>query len=210
MFDSKQSGKIKNDKIQKRRVELAYYSFDIKYRLERENVTAFTLFRAYGSGISLDIGKLLKSLCQPGVTWMMHLVRLRNLPFFVNDVKRLSASFNLCADFFQPDALPLIKITMPYERLSADLKGTRPSSSHIRFLFTVIEEYSRFPFACPDMLSKIVIKCLTQLSVIFGIPMFVHLDRVPASCRPKWKPYIGTEFHLVVPLHITPRQWTVR
>lgn len=54
MFDSKQAGKIKkNDKIQRWRVELACYIFDIKYRPGRDNVTADTLSRAYCSAVSL-------------------------------------------------------------------------------------------------------------------------------------------------------------
>lgn len=43
----------KNDKIQRWRVELACYIFDIKYRPGRDNVTADTLSRAYCSAVSL-------------------------------------------------------------------------------------------------------------------------------------------------------------
>ena len=45
MFDSKQRGKIKNDKIMRWRLELSTYSFDINYRCGKENMPADTLSR---------------------------------------------------------------------------------------------------------------------------------------------------------------------
>ena len=46
-------------------------------------------------------------------------------------------------------------------------------------MLTVVDEYSRFPFAfaCPDMSSKTVMNCLCQLFVMFGTCSFVHSDR---------------------------------
>ena len=66
MFTSKQAVKIKNDKIQRRRVKL---SFDIKYCLGRDNVTVDTLSRTYCSVVCLNtLEKLCNSLCHHGIT----------------------------------------------------------------------------------------------------------------------------------------------
>ena len=53
-----------------------------------------------------------------------------------------------------------------------------PSPSRNRFLFTVIDEYSRFSFAFvrPDLSSQTNIKCLTQHFIIFCLPMYPHSD----------------------------------
>ncbi len=47
MFDNKQKGKIKNDKIMRWRTELSYYRFDIVYRPGAENIPPDTLSRAF-------------------------------------------------------------------------------------------------------------------------------------------------------------------
>ena len=81
---------------------------------------------------------------------MMHFVRSKCVPFSVEDVKRLSAYCTVCAEgqlrFYQPDPKPLIKETTSFERVSTDFKGSQLSSFN-RFLFTVIDKYSHFPFA---------------------------------------------------------------
>ena len=42
----------------------------------------------------------------------------------------------------------------------------------------VIMEYSRFPFcfACPDMLSSTVVKCLHQVFSLCGMPSYIHSE----------------------------------
>ena len=46
-------------------------------------------------------------------------------------------------------------------------------------MLTIIDEYSRFPFAFPseDASAQTVIKCLSTLFSVFGIPTFIHTDR---------------------------------
>ena len=43
----------------------------------------------------------------------------------------------------------------------------------------IVDEYSRFPFVfpCSDISTSTVIKCLTTLFSLFGMPAFVHSDR---------------------------------
>ena len=70
MFNTKHSGKIKNDKIMRWRIELSTYDFDIFYRCGEENIPADSL--------SSDLHN---SLCHPGVTRLAHFVKQLNLPF---------------------------------------------------------------------------------------------------------------------------------
>lgn len=46
-------------------------------------------------------------------------------------------------------------------------------------MLTIIDEYSGFLFAVPccDMTSKTVIKCLSQIFSMFGMPAYIHSDR---------------------------------
>ena len=65
------------------------------------------------------------------------------------------------------------------ERLSVDFKGPLKSRSQNSYLFTAVDEYSRFPFAipCKDMSSATVKLCLDTIFSFCGMPSFVHSDR---------------------------------
>lgn len=43
-------------------------------------------------------------------------------------------------------------------------------------MLTLIGEYSRFPFACPNITTSVVIKCLTQIFIVFDTPSNIHSD----------------------------------
>jgi len=98
-------------------------------------------------------------------------------------VKRISSTCKACLElkprFYNASSGHLIKATQPFERLSIDFKGPLPSNTRNRYLLTIVDEYSRFPFAfpCSDMFTSTVIKCLNQLFSIFGMPAFIHSDR---------------------------------
>jgi len=46
-------------------------------------------------------------------------------------------------------------------------------------MLTVIDEFSRFPFALPSSSvdAKTVISCLNRLFALFGMPAYIHSDR---------------------------------
>uniref|UniRef100_UPI00358E90FB uncharacterized protein n=1 Tax=Myxine glutinosa TaxID=7769 RepID=UPI00358E90FB len=73
----------------------------------------------------------------------------------------------------------LVKATRPWERLAMDFKGPLPVSSGSRYLLTIVDEYSRFPFAytCADMTAATVMRCLQNMFSMFGYPAYVHTDR---------------------------------
>ena len=59
-------------------------------------------------------------------------------------------------------------------------------------MLTVIDEYSRFPFAipCPDSESSTVIKCLTEIFAIFGTPGCIHSDNGPSLISAELKSFL--------------------
>jgi transposase InsO family protein len=188
MFDGKNKGKIKNEKILRWRLELSSFDFDISYREGRQNVVADALSRIPFASDCVaavsddDLVMLHDALCHPGVTRLWHAVRARNLPFSLDDVKMVLRRCRTCSEIkpkFVKRQGTLIKATRPFERLNVDFKGPLPSSSKNRFLFVVVDEYSRFPFAYPtrDVSAETALSCLYSLFSIFGLPDSIHSDR---------------------------------
>ncbi len=157
---------------------------DIVYRAGEENIPADALSRMKIMSLTIDkLYELHKSLCHPGVARMAHFVKSRNLPFSVEDVKRMTQACKECQEckpqYYSPEPSHLIKATQPFERLNLDFKGPLPSNNRCRFMLTIIDEYSRFPFAfpCEDVSAQTVIRSLSTLFSVFGMPTFIHTDR---------------------------------
>jgi hypothetical protein len=185
IYNTLKHGKTKNDKILRWRIELSCLDFDIKYRPGPENLTADCLSRAHCSAIPNSLRKLKTihdDLCHPGISRLGHFVRSRNLPYSMEDVKSVISQCRVCAElkpnFFRPINPPLIKATQPFERLGIDFKGPVPSSTQNKYMLTVVDEYSRFPFVfpCRDMTAGVVIKCLNEIFATFGITTYIHSD----------------------------------
>ncbi|CAA9999607.1 unnamed protein product [Nesidiocoris tenuis] len=145
-----------------------------------------------------DLMMLHIALCHPGVTRFAHWVRVKNLPYSIEDVRRVTSSCDTCKElkpqFFKSDPGVLVKATTPFERLNIDFKGPLPrsSSTGCSYMLTVVDEYSRFPFAfpCRDLSSKTVIKHLTSLFSVFGSPAFIHSDRGTAFMSQEFKDFL--------------------
>lgn len=78
--------------------------------------------------------------------------------------------------FYKPPVCNLIKATQLFERVNVDFNGPLPCSNKCYYMLTVIDEYSRYPFAfaCSHMRSSSVVTCLSQLFAIFGLPVYIH------------------------------------
>ena len=209
MLDNRKRTKIKNSKIQTWRVELAAYSYTIKYRPGTDNVGPDTLTRAHCSSLqSCTLADIHNNLCHPGVTRLLHFVRTRNLPYSTDEVKKVCNSCRICAEikpkFFAQQPGSLVKATQPYERLSMDFKGPLPTTSKNRYILTVIDEYSRFPFAfaCTDMSTGTVIHCLIELFSLCGTPSFVHSDRGMSFMSCELKDFLSSKG--IATSHSTP------
>ena len=184
MFDAKRTGKIKNDKIQRWRIELVCFNFDIQYRPGSENVPADSFSRPFCTAVSSNkLVQLHNELCHPGITRMHHYVKMTSLSVSLEEIKAITTSCRTCAEckphFYRPVESNLIKATQPFERLSVDFKGPLPSASRNKYFLTVVDEYSRFPFAipCSDVSTPTFIASLCSIFSIFGNPGYIHSDR---------------------------------
>ncbi len=130
MFDNKQKGKIKNDKIMRWRTELSCYRFDIVYRPGAENIPPDTLSRAFSAAIpsAESLSELHDSLCHPGVTRMYHFVKTRNLPYSIEDVRQMTKACQVCAEnkprFYKPVGYSTIRATK--HRFQRPIKVKQP------------------------------------------------------------------------------------
>ncbi len=128
---------------------------------------------------------------------MNHFVKTRNLPYSLSDVKNVSDSCPTCLELkprFHKSSGTLIKATLPFQQLNIDFKGPLPTSSQNKYLLTIVDEFSRFPFAfpCKDMTAATVIKCFNQLFSIFGMPSYIHSDRATDFLSGDLKRYLNS------------------
>ena len=98
-------------------------------------------------------------------------------------IKKVTLGCKVCSEvkprYYKPEGMVLIEATQPFQRLSIDFKGPLPSVTKNKYFLTIVDEFSRFPFAFPtsDMTTETVVKCLVQLFSIFGLPGYIHSDR---------------------------------
>ena len=97
MYNSKNHSKIKNNKILRLWMELSEYDFDIVYRSGKMNCVPDALSRPFCAKIyDNTLRKLHESLCHPGVTRLHHFVLVKNLPYFINEVRNVVAKCKVC------------------------------------------------------------------------------------------------------------------
>ena len=92
MLDGRRRTKIKNDKVQLWRMELAPFSYIIQYRPGQRNVGPDTFTSVNCSSVTMSFSTLQdihNMLCHPGSTRLLHVVRSKNLPFPTTDVERI-------------------------------------------------------------------------------------------------------------------------
>ena len=185
MFDTRRHGKIKNSKIERWRMELGCYEYVIMYRPGKNNISADMLLCAQCNALN-NMGRLHEiheNLCHPGITRLVHFVKVRNLPYSIEEVKRVCAAYAVCArwkpHFYTLEAGHLVKATQSMEQLNIDFKGPLPLTSKNHYLLMVIDEYLRFPFAfaCTSTNTDSVIQSLNQIFIVFGMPSYIHSDR---------------------------------
>ncbi|KRY08624.1 Pro-Pol polyprotein, partial [Trichinella patagoniensis] len=164
------------------------------------NVTPDALSRTFCSMASHDhcrhLQQLHDKLCHPGITRLYHFVRSKNLPYFIQEVRQVVTDCRTCAEmkprFYQPETATLIKATQPFERFNIDFKGPLPGHQNQRYIFIVVDEYSRFPFAfpCADVSAASAEKCLVELFSLFSVPSYVHSDRGSAFASDEFRRFL--------------------
>lgn len=196
MFNQKHTSKIKNEKIERWRLELSCFKYDIIYRPGKQNIVADALSRVCASAdISKKLYELHSGLCHPGVSRMAHWIRSKNLPYSITEIREMTKSCPTCAEIkpkFSKCNGRLIKATSPFERLNIDFKGPLPSNTQNKYILTIIDEFSRFPFAyaCKDVSSSSVIACLKDLFFTFGTPLYIHSDRGSSFMSQDFKEFL--------------------
>ena len=200
MFSSENRGKIKNDKIIRWRLELACYNYNIIHKPGVDNVVPDALSRAYCSTTNVtNLLTLHKELSHPGVTRMCHFIKVRNLPYTVEEVRSMTRTCKECCEvkpqFHKPTSIPLITATQPFEKLDIDFKGPLPSHDKNVYFLQVIDEFSRFPFVfpCSDLSTKTVINKLCELFSIFGMPSKIHSDRGASFMSDELKSFLSSK-----------------
>ena len=182
------------------------------YRPGKDNLVPDTFSRVYCSTINTDsLYELHNALCHPGVTRMAAFVRSRNLPYSVEDIRKMTSGCRICAEckprfYIPPNKVKLIKATQPFERLNLDFKGPLPSNTKNKYILTVVDEYSRYPFAilCQDVSASTVNRALCQLFSLFGIASYVHSDRGSAFMSQELRGYLqkkGIACSRTIPYH---------
>ena len=128
---------------------------------------------------------------------LYHFVRTKNLPHSLDEIKRVASRCHVCCEFkpqfLQPQKVPLIKATRPFERINLDFKGPFPSVNGNKYFLNVIYEYSRFQFVfpCPDVSAATIIKCLITLFSLFAMPAYVHSDSGASFMNQELRAFFG-------------------
>ena len=128
MYDHKTHGKLNYTKVLRWRIELSQYDYEIVYRAGKCNVASDALSRAYCATIHNDfLLDMHRSLCHPGVSRMYHHVKTKNLPYSLEEVRKMTSACTTCAEikpqFYKPVETHIVKVTQPMERLCVDFKG---------------------------------------------------------------------------------------
>lgn len=130
------------------RSELAMHTYDIIYHPGNVNVVADMVFRISAPSNNNNhkiIFELHQWLCDPGITWVLHFVRSRNLPYSVGDVRNFTSSYPLCAEikpqYYKNDSSHLIKATSTFKPIEYRFHRTTANSSRNKYLLVIVDEY---------------------------------------------------------------------
>ena len=119
--------KLRIAKKQYWRMELAEFSYTIRYWEGVDNTVPDSFTRAYCAAAATKLEDIHAQLCHPGVTCFLHVVETKNLPFTTQDVRHVCSNCQVCAElkpnFYQSQNIKLTKATRPMERFSIDIKG---------------------------------------------------------------------------------------
>lgn len=118
VFHAERPGKIKNDKIQRWRMELGRYNYEIIYRQGKSNVYVDTRLPAHCGAFlpQRNLSELHNCLWYVGIIGLGHFLKARNLLYSIEDVKTYARTVLFVLDGnYVYTLLRLVKAAPPME-----------------------------------------------------------------------------------------------
>lgn len=129
------------------------------------------------SAVKVDFQEL-HNLCNPGVSRMMYIIRLGNLSYSIEAVKKMAEK---CVSVKEKPRImrggKLNKATQPFERVNIVFKGPLPSNRGNIYWPSLMNIHFLPDFACRE---KLPTTCLSKLFYIFGMSSYIYCDRGPS------------------------------
>lgn len=101
MFDNKNPGQILNQKILRSQIELSQFKYEILFIVPANLMQLFINYRVrvvQAYVIHHLLHEIHVSGCLPGITRVYHFVKLKNLPFSLDDVRRVCNACKICLE----------------------------------------------------------------------------------------------------------------
>jgi len=155
MYDCANHGKVRNEKVLRWRVELSAFDFKISYRPGKLNVPLDTLSRVFCAVTQVtSLQKIYESLCHPVITRFLNFLRAKNMPFFVEDVRKTVGNCGVCSEikhqFHSRPVASLVKVTQPFEHHPLTfLKGRSHLHRKIITYSRLSMNFRSFPLCSP-------------------------------------------------------------
>jgi len=120
---------------------------------------------------------------------MYHYIKTKNLPYSLDEVRKMTASCKICAEikpkFFKPPQTSLIKATQPVERFSIDFKGPLPSASKSKYILILWlksfhDFHSLFRVEIWTLILLLLV-CRSSLRCLDFVVIFIRIG-VPRLC----------------------------
>ena len=168
---------IKNRKFARWRIDLAEFNFEIEHVPGALNIAADALSRIEEISVSdsLQLVRLRhEQFGHPGILRLHKLCQeseeTSHIPSLEDKCTHIVRNCKICAEnkprWIKTPDTHVIESTEPWQRISIDFMVGKPcSKAGYTNILTIVDEYSRFPFAFPtkDRSSKTVISCLESL-----------------------------------------------
>lgn len=99
MLNPTRTNRIKNENLARLRMELSCYLFDVKCRTGNVNVVMNIHSRVSSSvDCKEELMNLPRELCHTGFIRIAHMTKIKNLPYSVEDVKKITKSRKGCSE----------------------------------------------------------------------------------------------------------------
>ena len=182
---------VKNAKFARWRIELAEFEFTIQHLPGKLNTAAdaFSRIASVSSDPAIRIAQSRhEQYGHPGKLRLIGLLRSTNEADSISNLEevceKVCSTCRICAEvkprWLKPPRHQVINSTGPWQRISMDFMTNKPTSAEgYTNVLTIIDEFSRFPFAFPtkDRSSATIIRILTTLFTLFGPCVSIHSDR---------------------------------